>query len=87
MANGTDNAHDIEILEIQSIMSTEAGRRFMWRLLERTGVNSDRFNPDPYRNAHQSGERSIGIWLQRELEEAAPGSYMTMIKENLEDGR
>lgn len=86
MAVGTDNAHDIEVSEIRSIMTTEAGRNFMWRLLQRTGVRIDTFNPDAMVNAHRCGERSIGIWLQNELQDAAPGSYMTMIKENLEDG-
>lgn len=83
---GTDNARDIEIAEIRCIMSTEAGRNFMRRLLQRTGVHADTFNPDPHVNAHRCGERSIGLWLQNELQDAAPGSYMTMIKESLDNG-
>lgn len=86
MAIGIDNAREIEISEIRSIMTTEAGRNFIWRLLQRTSVDVDTFNPDPHINAYRCGERSIGIWLQNELQDAAPGSYMTMIKENLEDG-
>lgn len=87
MPSGTDNARELEILQIQSIMSQEAGRNFMWRLLRQSGVMFDNFDADPTVNAMLSGKRSIGIWLQQELQEAAPGSYLTMMKEGFDDGR
>lgn len=81
--SGTDNAHNLEFLQIQSIMSTEAGRHFVYRILEQSGVFSDGFDRDPCANARLSGRRSIGIWLQNELQEATPERYVTMLQEHM----
>ena len=83
---GTDNAQNLEFLQIQSIMSTENGRAFMYRLLARSGIFSDGFDKDPLMLARLSGRRSMGIELQNALKEATPERYVTMITENMRDG-
>ncbi len=73
----------LEILEISTIMGNVSGRNVMSRLLKLTGVDSTTFDRDERMHAYNEGRRSIGIELRAELMNAAPGEYMTMIKENL----
>jgi hypothetical protein len=82
---GNSDARSLELLAIQSIMSNEDGRHFMWRLLEYTGVSGSKFDNDPYRNAFNSGQQSVGEWLTEEMKQAAMGSYIEMLRENLDE--
>ena len=82
MATDAEQAREIDLLDIANIMSTKGGRKFMWRNLELSGIFADNFDDDPYRHAHNAGQRSRGLWLQSELMEAAIGSYSTMVEEN-----
>ena len=82
MPEDAKNSRGLETLTIQDIMKTEGGRHFMWRILEQSGVYSDCFDPDPYIHAKNSGNRLLGLWLQNELIDVTPASYITMIKEH-----
>jgi len=82
VTDSVEKARGLETLAIQDIMKTKGGRDFMWRLLEQSGVFIDGFDNDPYKHARSAGKRSQGLWLQRELQESANGSYMIMLKEN-----
>lgn len=72
----------LETLAIQTTMSTKDGRHFMWRILEQSGIFTDNFDENPIIHARNAGSRSLGLWLDNELKDAALGSYMTMIKEH-----
>lgn len=78
----SNNARELEILAIQSIMSNKDGRNVFWRILEQAGLFDDTFDSDPYLHARNAGKRSTGVWLQNELKDVAPGSYLTMLKEH-----
>lgn len=77
----------IELADIGVIMSTHGGRSVINRVLEQCGVFSDQFTKCPYEHAKNAGRRQIGLWLIRELEEAASGEYLTLLKERSNDGR
>lgn len=79
---GTDNARKIELADILGIMRQEAGRAVMYRVLQATGLHADVFNLDPCIHAHKAGKRSHGVWLLRELKEAAPDMVNQMFKEH-----
>lgn len=81
MSSGTNNARDLEILEIEGIMRTEGGRKFLMRILERANTFGDTFDNDPYTHARNSGMRSVGTWLDQELKEVNIDMYQRMIKE------
>lgn len=82
----TDTARKIELAEYASIMGSTNGRAVLMRVLERTGVDGNTFNADPYLHAHNAGQRSTGVWLRQELMEADLPLYLKMITENI-DGR
>lgn len=75
----------IEIANIAAIMSTKGGREFINRVLNQCGVFSDGFSPDTHEHAKNAGRRQIGLWLTNELKEAAPGEYLILIREHIND--
>lgn len=64
------------------VMSTPGGRRFLARLLERTGINRTSFtgNANTYFN---EGSRNVGLFLQSELVDTSPSLYLTMLSESM----
>lgn len=68
--------------DIVAVMSTEAGRRVMHRLLTRAGIYRCSFNGQSNATIFNEGARNQGLMLLAEIQSAAPGSYLTMIKEN-----
>ena len=64
------------------VMSTPSGRRFLARLLERSGINRTSFtgNANTYFN---EGQRNMGLILQAELVDTDPGLYLTMLQESM----
>jgi hypothetical protein len=72
--------------DFREVMSTEAGRRVIHRLLERAGL---------YRLSYDSGKtnetmfneggRNQGLMLLADVTMFTPGSYALMIKENNDD--
>ena len=74
-----------ELLVIQNTMSNEGGRDFMWRCLQNTGIFSSTFHADPITHSFSAGGREHGLWLERELKEAAPDQYIKMLKEHINE--
>lgn len=81
-----DKEREIEITEIMRILGTEEGRKFIMRILTVSKLNIDTFDPDTHIHAHNAGKRSVGLWLSRELQDAAPELYNLMIQEHQENG-
>ena len=74
-----------ELLMLSGQMSTQSGRDFVWLCLRHTSLFCNIFNVDPVLHAYNAGKREHGLWLERELKEAAPDQYMMMLMEN-QDG-
>ena len=79
------NARDSELLGIQNIMKNEDGRNFMYNQLQYCGVYGNIFSNDTNQHSFNAGKREAGLQLERELKEAAPGEYLKMIGEHLNE--
>lgn len=69
--------------DVQDLLNTTFGRRFIWQLLEMTHVNSVSFTGNS-QTFFLEGERSIGIQILQLLEEADPKAYPKLILENID---
>lgn len=69
-----------EVSDFQWVMSTEAGRRYIYRLLGMTGVYRSSFtgNNTTFFN---EGQRNIGLMIQTEAIEVCTDEYLLMMKE------
>lgn len=86
MAESKDHARNVELLDISGIMKTESGRKVMARILQAAGTFSPTYHQDPHRCAQLSARRDLGLWLVDELKEAAPAQYLTLLKEEMNNG-
>lgn len=86
MTESKDHARKVEIAEIAAIMKTTGGRNFMARVLQTAGTFDSTYVKDsPDETIRKSIRRDFGLWLQREIQEAAPGEYFILLKE-MNDG-
>ena len=76
------NERELELLALRNIMNTEPGRGTLWRMLQSSGILGNSFSNDASMNAFYSGAREQGMWLTREMKEAAPDKYLLMLKEH-----
>ncbi len=71
-----------ELHDIRDLMKTKNGRSFIFRCLQHCGTYVNVFDKDPFVHAHSSGMRAHGVWLEREVKEAADESFLIMLREN-----
>ena len=68
------------INDTRFVLSDERGRRFVWGLMER--CFSQTFDSENSRlDAFRSGERNMSLKLLREITDADPDAFVTMLKE------
>lgn len=73
---------DRNISDLQSVLKMPQGRRVLWRILQAAQVQQHGFVPgDAYATAFHCGQRSIGLFLLDEIEQARAGSYVQMRSE------
>lgn len=75
---------DVDDLDIESIMSTRAGRAFVNRILIQTSQGDSVFDENPYVHAMNEGRRQLGVWLTNEIKRVAFDNYIKMMRENNE---
>lgn len=71
---------DQEIADFKWLVESKQGRRFLWRLLEKTGVYRSSFTGSS-ETFFLEGQRNIGLLLVSELNAICPDVYSTMLKE------
>lgn len=76
-----DNARRTHVEDVKWLMSSPRGRRLVWWLLAKCGVNRTSFNNSGSVMAFNEGQRNIGLVLQAEVLDAAPEAYVTMLNE------
>ena len=77
-----------EMNDLRAVMGTREGRRFLWRTLARSGVNSSVVRMGFDQSAmYLAGKQDIGHFLQAELIEANSGAYLQMQKEAMKDAK
>ncbi len=71
-----------ETNDLRAVLSSASGRRFVWRLLERSGVFRSSFNAvsDSY-TAFNEGRRNLGLRVLNDILEADPDAFTLMQKE------
>lgn len=67
------DARNQEIDDLKSVLATESGKRFAWRLLEVCGV---------YQLDAELGSRRVGLWFIDEMIEANPKAAAELIINN-----
>lgn len=68
--------------DLQTVLKTPQGRRVLWQILQAAQVRQHGFIPgDALSTAFHCGQRSIGLFLLGEIEQAAPGAYQQMRSE------
>lgn len=76
-----ENARRTFVEDIKWLMSSPRGRRIVWWLLEKAGVNRTSFNNSGSVMAFNEGQRNMGLMLQAQVVELSPEAYMTMLTE------
>jgi len=76
-----ENARRTFVEDVKWLVSSPRGRRLVWWLLSKSGVNRTSFNNSGSVMAFNEGQRNIGLMLQAEVLEANPDAYMTMLTE------
>ena len=71
--------------DLRKVLATAEGRRFTWAILSACGVYQRTFTGDALSTVRNEGRREPGIELLERIEAHAPGSYLTMMKENLDE--
>jgi hypothetical protein len=79
------NDSNPNLLVIQNFMRTFEGRRFILEYLQNCGIFDSMFNENPVRSAYCSGKRDAALDLERQIKEAAPGDYLKMIGDDLNE--
>jgi hypothetical protein len=69
-----------EAKDLRDILEMPQGRRFIWKLLEKTRVFSAGFL-EPNLLTFREGERNVGVFLLGEIQKANPDSLIQMMKE------
>ncbi|ENC2022860.1 hypothetical protein ABKE32_000486 [Escherichia albertii] len=67
--------------DIRQVMSTDAGRRVIWWLLERGKVFSTTFHADPHIAAFNEGQRNLALAMFSRVMAASPDNYLLMAAE------
>jgi hypothetical protein len=69
-----------ELNDLGILFDTQAGRRVLRRILERTGPLRQTFDADSERlSSMRAGERNIGLWILAELVDARPEGVGALI--------
>jgi len=70
-----------QVDDVKWLMAHAAGRRFVSRLLEETGVHRTSFHNSGSTMAFNEGKKHLGYFLTGELLEITPDGYLKLIKE------
>ena len=73
-----------EQADIETLMGTPAGRRFVWRLLDATKVFQTSMTGNSY-TFFNEGRRDVGLLIFGEVMEVCPDLYVTMQNEAKEE--
>jgi hypothetical protein len=70
-----------ELADLKWLMSSERGRRIVWRLLDRAGVFRTSFNTNALSMSFNEGRRNEGLVTLQMIHAVCPELYPTMIRE------
>ncbi len=65
--------------DLRAVLSTVAGRRFMWRLIH---DEVDSYSPDPVTTTYRATLRQVRIDLERACKRVSMATYVVMAQEH-----
>lgn len=71
-----------DIFAIRDLMKSVHGRRFIWGLLSRSGINTPDNTLDPYSAVRNNGKREEGFYILGLCSAHTPNEYIRMLAEN-----
>lgn len=71
--------------DLRRVLDSREGRRVLWSILDAAGVYGASYTGEAISTAYAEGRREIGITLLRKIESLAPGSFITMQREVLDE--
>lgn len=74
-----------EEADLRWMMSSKKGRRFIYRMLEASGVFQLSFNPNALQMAFKEGNRNFGNRILSQVMIVCPEQFHPMLKENKND--
>jgi hypothetical protein len=75
------DARSVSGEDMRWLMSSQQGRRIVWRLLERAGIYRTSFSGDANRTFFNEGARNVGLSLVADIHANAPEMYALMTQE------
>lgn len=82
MGESNNHARNVELADLSAIMRIDSGRKVLARILRTAGLNTTTFVQDnPDETIRRSIRRDLGVWLAKEIKEAEPDLYYTLLKE------
>lgn len=73
---------EVELSDLSAIMSTDAGRNVLLRILEHSGYFTSSYSQDQREHAFNEGRREEGLWLIQEMKQADSRHLMNILKEH-----
>lgn len=74
-----DNLRQRELEDLKTVLRTEQGRRFIWRIIR--NVDLAVFSPDIAIMARNEGMRTVGLELKEDILESCPDKYIQIYRE------
>ncbi len=68
--------------DVIAVMDTHAGRRYIWRLLERAGIFRSPYSSETNDAYFRMGGHNFGLEVFTELLDASPDLFLVMQKEH-----
>lgn len=71
--------------DVNRLMSSKSGRRFVLHLLAETNTFGSCFDTNALHMAFKNGERNVGLKLQALIQGSCPDRYFEMLQEHLKN--
>lgn len=71
--------------DIKSVLSTPAGRRFIWRYLGICGIFQSSYTGESAETFFNEGKRNVGLALLNDVTGVSPEAYLQMMQEAQEE--
>lgn len=71
--------------DLRKVLETVSGRRVLWSILDASGVYGLSYTGEAMSTGFNEGRRQIGITLLQKIEDLAPGSFLMMQREVLDE--
>jgi hypothetical protein len=78
---------ETEIADVKWLMSSERGRRIIWRLLRTAGVFQLSFDQNAMKMAFNEGQRNFGNQILDNVMKVCPEQFPAMLKEQQDGSR